>query len=167
MDDEEVDVALKLAQCDIYERKLREQVRRKRVARDYQLVGKFYTENPIIEIGGGKKFAPLRITNTMRETKKSDGPKQELIESLKPLTQYNTAQEYYQLINNLCVEKELKVRVKELHKYRENGLTKVDQLCEFESARFKHQLKLKRWAKAAAASATPGGPSQQAATNAK
>lgn len=78
------------------------------------MVGKFYTENPIIEIGGGKKFAPLRSTNTVREVKKSDGPKQELIQALKPLTQYNTAQEYCQLINNLCTEKELKVRTTEL-----------------------------------------------------
>ena len=31
VDDEEVDVALKLAQCDIYERKLREQVRQRNI----------------------------------------------------------------------------------------------------------------------------------------
>ena len=44
-------MALKLSHCDIYEHRLREQVRRKRVARDYQLVSRFYRENPIVEIG--------------------------------------------------------------------------------------------------------------------
>ncbi len=41
--------------------------------------------------------------------KKGDGPKQELIDSLKPMTQFFTAQEFSQCINNLCVAKELKV----------------------------------------------------------
>ena len=37
VEDEDIDTALNLAQVDIYERRLREQVRRKRVARDYQV----------------------------------------------------------------------------------------------------------------------------------
>jgi hypothetical protein len=37
----------------------------------------------------------------------------------------------------LCVEKELKVRIKELFKYREHGLTKASQLVPFEQLRFR------------------------------
>ena len=126
VEDEDVDVALKLAQCDIYERRLREQVRRKRVARDYQLVSKFYRENPIVQIGGGNKLSPTKISSQVKAVmKKGDGPKAELMESFKTLTQFLTAQELDQLINNICAEKELKVRIKELIKYREHGLTKV------------------------------------------
>ena len=102
-------MALKLSQCDIYERRLREQVRRKRVARDYQLVARFYRENPIVEIGLGAKFSPMKISSQYRALMKGDGPKQAIINAMKSLTQFLTAQEFHNLIGNLCIEKELKV----------------------------------------------------------
>ncbi len=148
VEDEDVDVALKLAQCDIYERRLREQVRRKRVARDYQLVSRFYRENPIVQIGSNNKMiSPVKISNQVRAVKKAEEPKQEITDALKPMTQFHTAQEFQRFVNNLCVEKELKVRVKELVKYRKHGLTKVSELVPFEKQRFKHEAKLKRLAK--------------------
>ena len=103
-------MALKLSQCDIYERRLREQVRRKRVARDYQLVSRFYRENPIVEIGLGSKFSPMKISNQYKAMMKGDGPKQEIMDAMKSLTQFLTAQEFHNLVSNLCVEKELKVQ---------------------------------------------------------
>ncbi len=162
VEDEDLDVALKLSQCDIYQRRLREQVRRKRVARDYQLVSKFYRENPIVQIGFGAKFSPQKISSQVKAVKKGDGPKQELIDALKSVTQFHTAQEFQQLINNLCVEKELKVRIRELQRYRGSGLTKQDELVNFEKQRFKEHTRLKNRAKAAGGSgtATPtAGPS--------
>ena len=97
VEDEELDVALNLAQCDIYERRLREQVRRKRVARDYQLVSKFYRENPIVQIGFGTKVSPQKISNQVKAVKKGDGPKKELMESLRAFNQFLTAQEFHQV----------------------------------------------------------------------
>lgn len=41
-EDTEIETALKLAQVDMYIRRLRERYRRKRVVRDYQLVAKFF-----------------------------------------------------------------------------------------------------------------------------
>ena len=52
-----------------------------------------------------------------------------------------------QFVNTLCVEKELKVRIKELLKYRDNGLTKQSQLVPFEQLRFRREVRLKRLAK--------------------
>jgi len=148
VEDEDVDVALKLAQCDIYERRLREQVRRKRVARDYQLVGKFYRENPIVQIGAaGRVVSPQKHYSQAKAVLKGEGPKQELIDRLRPLTQFFTAQEFSQFVSNVCVEKELKVRIKELIRYREHGLTSVEQLIPFERERFKRDLRNKRLAK--------------------
>ena len=141
------DMALKLSQCDIYERRLREQVRRKRVARDYQLVSKFYRENPIVEIGLGAKFSPLKIRNQVTAKKKGDGKHQELMDAMKSLTQFCTAQEFHLFVNNICVEKELKVRIRELSKYRENGLKKQTELIPFETQRFKRETRLKARAK--------------------
>ena len=42
-DDEDLELALKLAQVDMYTRRLRERARRKRVARDFQLVSQYFT----------------------------------------------------------------------------------------------------------------------------
>ena len=100
-----MDVALKLAQCDIYERRLREQVRRKRVARDYQLVSKFYEKNPIVTIGKGAVISPQKISSQVKAVKRGEGPKAELVEALKGVTQFHTAQEFQQFVDNLCVEK--------------------------------------------------------------
>lgn len=44
-EDSEIETALKLAQVDMYIRRLRERYRRKRVVRDYQLVAKFFSNN--------------------------------------------------------------------------------------------------------------------------
>ncbi len=109
VEDEDVDVALKLAQVDIYERRLREQVRRKRVARDYQLVSRFYRENPIVQIGLGGKLVGGAKLSPVKAARRGEMPKLELMEALRPATQFFTAQEFNQCVNNLCVAKELKV----------------------------------------------------------
>ncbi len=148
VEDEDLDIALKLSQCDIYERRLREQVRRKRVARDYQLVSKFYRDNPIVQVGFGAKFCPQKVSNQVKAVMKGDGPKQEIMEALKTMTQFHTAQEFSHFIDNLCVEKELKVRVRELQRYRQHGLTKQSELIPFEKYRFKEYMRLRNNPKA-------------------
>lgn len=40
--DSEMEISLKLAIIDMYTRRLRERARRKRIVRDYQLVGKYF-----------------------------------------------------------------------------------------------------------------------------
>jgi len=147
VEDEELDLALKLSQCDIYERRLREQVRRKRVARDYQLVAKFYRANPIVEIGFGAKNTPMKIGKQFREMKKADGPKKEIMTAMKSLTQFLTAQEFNNLISNICIEKEMKVRIRELMKYRDHGISKQSDMIPFERQRWK-RLNRKRLQKA-------------------
>jgi len=140
VEDEDIDIAMKLVHVDIYERALREEVRRKRVARDYQLVSQYFAENPLIQFG--VKISPLKMANLLKLKKQgSGGPKQELIEALMPYCQFNTCQEFKSLVDNICLEKELKVRVKELLKYREHGLMKVAHLVSFERERFKREIK--------------------------
>lgn len=130
------------------------------MARDYQLVSKFYEKNPIVQIGFGCKVSPQKISNQVKAVKRGDGPKAELIDALKGVTQFHTAQEFHQFINNVCVEKELKVRIKELLKYRDHGLTKMSDLVPFEKVRFKRELRLKNKKKSKSAGArflpTPG-----------
>jgi len=142
VEDEDIDIAMKLVHTDIYERALREEVRRKRVARDYQLVSQFFAENPLIPFGA--KITPHKMANLLKLKREgAGGPKQELIDTLKPFCQFNTCQEFKSLVDNLCFEKELKVRIKELLKYRENGLMKANHLVSFEKQRFKREAKLR------------------------
>ena len=125
---------------DIYERALREEVRRKRVARDYQLVQQYFTENPLIPFG--VKISPLKMASLVKMKKSgSGGPKQELRDALKPFCQFATCREFSSLVDNVCYEKELKVRIKELIKYRENGLMDSRYLASFERARFRREIK--------------------------
>ena len=56
-----------------------------------------------------KLFIYYFVFFKVKMVKKGEGPKQELIDALKPMTQFQTSQEFNQFINNLCVEKELKV----------------------------------------------------------
>lgn len=140
VEDEDVDLALKLAHVDIYERALREEVRRKRVARDYQLVQQYFTENPLIPFG--VKISPLKMASLVKMKKNgSGGPKQELRDALKPFCQFATCREYSSLVDNLCYEKELKVRIRELVKYREHGLMDSRHLVAFERARFRREIR--------------------------
>jgi len=142
-EDEEVEIAMKLAHTDIYERALREEVRRKRVARDYQLVCQYFKENPLIPFG--VKLTPMKMNQILKMKKHgTEGPKQELIDALKPFCQFNTCEEFKNLVDNLCFEKELKVRIKELLKYRQNGLMKAQHLVAFEKLRFKREAKKNR-----------------------
>jgi hypothetical protein len=126
---------------DIYERALREEVRRKRVARDYQLVQQYFTENPLIPFG--VKISPLKMASLVKMKKNGGGPKQELRDALKPFCQFATCREFNALVDNLCYEKELKVRIRELTKYREHGLMDARYLAAFERARFRREIRLR------------------------
>lgn len=137
-EDDDLDVALKLTHVDMYERALREEVRRKRVARDFQLVSTYFKENPVITFGA--KISPLKMASLLKMKKTAD-PRQEITDRLKPFCQFNTCQEFKSLVDNVCYEKDLKVRIKELIKYRENGLMKPEHLVPFEKLRFKRELK--------------------------
>lgn len=140
IEDDDLDVALKLVHVDMYERLLREEVRRKRVARDYQLVSTYFKENPLIPFG--VKISPIKMASLLKMKKTAD-PRQELTDALKPFCQFNTCQEFQSLVANVCYEKDLKTRIKELIKYREHGIMNPEHCVPFEKLRFKRELRLR------------------------
>ncbi|EDS29131.1 transcriptional adaptor 2 [Culex quinquefasciatus] len=111
-DDEDVDMLLKLAQVDIYTRRLRERARRKRVVRDYQLVANFFR-------GNAKR---ARMSRDQREFR----------ERLRTFSQFYTSMEFERLINSLERERGLRIRLSELNRYRWNGLQRMDECVHFE-----------------------------------
>lgn len=116
VEDDDLDIALKLAHVDMYTNNLRERARRKRVVRDYQLVSAFFS-------------------NTRKEKLFKKKPSKEesyFREKLQVFTQFYTAQEYEQFLSNLEKERELRFRLSELHRYRENGVTRHEECAHLE-----------------------------------
>ncbi|XP_012272124.1 transcriptional adapter 2B isoform X2 [Orussus abietinus] len=115
-EDDDLDIALKLAQVDMYTNNLRERARRKRVVRDYQLVSAF--------------FASSRKDRAVK--KKQTKEEKEFRERMRVFAQFYTAQEYEQFLSNLERERELRLRLSELQRYRENGITRHEECAHFE-----------------------------------
>jgi len=113
-EEDDLDIALKLVQADMYIQRLRERARRKRVCADYQLIAQFF--------------------HSRREKPKykKTASEEELDERLKFLVQFHTAQEHESFLNSLMRQRELQQRLTELLKYRKNGLTRLEELPHFE-----------------------------------
>ncbi|XP_055373814.1 transcriptional adapter 2B isoform X2 [Condylostylus longicornis] len=114
-EDVETDLLLKLAQVDIYTRRLRERARRKRIVRDYQLVANYFRGKSILQ-------TPARMTKDQRDFR----------DRFRVFAQFYTSLEYERLINSIEREKDLRLRLSELSRYRWNGLTKIDECVHFE-----------------------------------
>ncbi|XP_073814224.1 transcriptional adapter 2B isoform X2 [Musca autumnalis] len=113
-DDTESDYLLKLSHVDLYTRRLRERVRRKRLVRDYQLVANFFRNRNYAQHPGLSK------------------EQKEFRDRFRVYAQFYTSDEYDRLLNSLEREKELRIRLSELCRYRYNGLTKIDECRHFE-----------------------------------
>ncbi|XP_061389247.1 transcriptional adapter 2B isoform X1 [Musca vetustissima] len=113
-DDTEADYLLKLSHVDLYTRRLRERVRRKRLVRDYQLVANFFRNRNYAQHPG--------LTKEQKEFR----------DRFRVYAQFYTSDEYERLLNSLEREKELRIRLSELCRYRYNGLTKIDECRHFE-----------------------------------
>lgn len=109
--DEDTDLVLKLAQLDVYTRKLRERTRRKRMVRDYQLIMNFFR---------GK----------VRRRQSKD--QREFRDRYRVFAQFYTSFEFNRHLAAFEREKVLRVRLSELYRYRWNGLTKFDDCIHFE-----------------------------------
>ncbi|XP_015123502.1 transcriptional adapter 2B isoform X1 [Diachasma alloeum] len=115
-EDDDLDIALKLAHVDMYTNNLRERARRKRVVRDYQLVSQFFASS--------RKEKGIKKKQTREE--------KDFRERLRVFAQFYTAQEYEQFLANLERERELRLRLSELYRYRENGITRHEECTHFE-----------------------------------
>ncbi|XP_063235227.1 transcriptional adapter 2B [Bacillus rossius redtenbacheri] len=123
LEDDELDVALKLCQVDMYNRRLRERARRRRVSRDYQLVSQY--------------FSSVR-KDRLTSRKKLSKEERELYDRMRTFTKFHTAPEHDQLLQSLLKERQMKVRLGELAKYRRSGLTRHEECPHFEQLRLQH-----------------------------
>uniref|UniRef100_A0A8D8PXQ3 Transcriptional adapter 2B n=1 Tax=Cacopsylla melanoneura TaxID=428564 RepID=A0A8D8PXQ3_9HEMI len=121
-DDTDVDTTLKLVHVDMYINKLRERARRKRVVKDFQLIPKFFNS----------QLNPAETKTVKRKLNKDDSPENyatSLEHQLRKFSQFHTALEHSQFLDNLVREHRLRRRLAELYRYRMNGI-KTIQDCE-------------------------------------
>lgn len=123
-EDSDVEIALKLAQVDMYVRRLRERCRRKRVIRDYQLVRKFF-QSQRKEVTGPQ----------------SEPAHEQFNETFRPFSQFLTSGEWTRLVESLNKEQAIRHRISELLRYRSMGLTSQEEIVHYEQhVKFLQQL---------------------------
>ncbi|XP_064484820.1 transcriptional adapter 2-beta-like isoform X1 [Ornithodoros turicata] len=127
-EDDEIEVALKLAHVDMYSRRLKERMRKKAVAREYHLVAQFFQHS--------KGRTPSSVKAAKRPTREED---KEFQEKMRPFCQFQPGADHEQMFENLEREKVLKSRIKELMRYRRNGITKLEECGEFDLARHRRE----------------------------
>ncbi|RUS80988.1 hypothetical protein EGW08_011263 [Elysia chlorotica] len=145
-DDDELDTAIKLAQVSKYRLRLQERERRKRLAREYGLTA--------------AGAPPISKTPKTPHPKKKTGKNgRELLERLKPFSQFHSQAEHQMLFDNVKREREIKARIKELVRLRKNGISKLADEEIYEEEKFKRD-KRKENKKKMAMSAIPKRNSQ-------
>ncbi|XP_060771924.1 transcriptional adapter 2-beta [Neoarius graeffei] len=143
-DDEDVELEMKRAHVDMYVRKLRERQRRKDVARDYNLVNAFLgREKKDKGSGGGASagLAPPIVGSTSSGSVKRKITKEEREQraKLRALCQFMAYREFEDFFDNMHKERVLRAKVRELQRYRRNGITRLDESAEYEAARHKRE----------------------------
>lgn len=164
-DDEDVEIEMKRAHVDMYVRKLRERQRRKNIARDYNLVPAFLgrdkkdkeKEKPgLLGVGGmaggaggagagggtaGSGSTTATGTGTVPSTPKRKITKEEKEQRvrLRGLCQFMAHREFEDFFDNMHKERVLKAKVRELQRYRRNGITRLEESAEYEAARHKRE----------------------------
>ncbi|XP_062585214.1 transcriptional adapter 2-beta-like, partial [Saccostrea cucullata] len=125
-DDDELDIAVKLVQVDRYRTRLKERERRKRIAREYNLI---------------QTAASLIKPKSQTPKKRTSKEEKEFQEKMKIFAQFQSSSDHEQFLEKCQEEKELKSRITELWKYRENGITKMDEVDDYEDELYKREKK--------------------------
>ncbi|XP_054281115.1 transcriptional adapter 2B-like isoform X2 [Macrosteles quadrilineatus] len=121
-EDDDLDIALKLTQVDMYTMHLRERERRHRVLRDFQLISKFFRN---------------------KERKRISKDERAFKEKLLPFCKYHTSQEHEQFMEYAMAQRKLSRRLAELLRYRRFGLKQFEELPTFEKERIIRQSSAK------------------------
>uniref|UniRef100_A0A1A8MJV6 Transcriptional adapter n=1 Tax=Nothobranchius pienaari TaxID=704102 RepID=A0A1A8MJV6_9TELE len=181
-DDEDVEIELKRAHVDMYVRKLRERQRRKNIARDYNLVPGFLgrdkkdkeKEKPGgLGVGGasvgaggagvgggvgsvstaGAASGPIPGTPKRKITKEE---KEQRVR-LRALCQFMAHREFEDFFENMHKERALRAKVRELQRYRRNGITRLEESAEYEAARHKREKRKENKSVVASKRGSSGG----------
>ncbi|CAG2158354.1 unnamed protein product [Oppiella nova] len=146
-EDDDLEISLKLAHVSMYQKRLKERFERKGIAREYGLVSHFFkSHNSFKDLNHS---TPQKNANCLNKKNSKQSSSQEsesesplksaFEEKYKPFIRFQSEEESRELFKNMKREKELKAKIKELMRYRKNGLKRRSEVIGFESARNKRQ----------------------------
>lgn len=164
-DDEDVEIEMKRAHVDMYVRKLRERQRRKNIARDYNLVPVFLgrdkkdkekekpgtlgvmgTAGGVGGVGAGSGAVGSGSTTAAASGSVPSATKRKITKEekeqrvrLRGLCQFMAHREFEDFFENIHKERVLRAKVRELQRYRRNGITRLEESAEYEAARHKRE----------------------------
>jgi len=118
--DEDLDTMLKVTQVEMYQAKLRERKRRRQVARDFGLVKEFCADEELSRQG-------------IKKPRKDN--KAELLERLRLSANFQTCDEHTRFIASISRERDLRGRIRELTRYRKNGIRRLRDAEDYEEQR--------------------------------
>lgn len=127
-EDDDLDKALKCAKIQIYNKRIRKRIECKKVVEDHDLVSEFLKEEDKVQ--------------NAKTTRSSTSDASEMKSKMRPLCRFHSSLSHQQLISNIHRHRRLKARIRELMRYRRNGIMKLEDASKFERARNK-QLKSK------------------------
>ncbi|TRY99650.1 hypothetical protein DNTS_018055, partial [Danionella cerebrum] len=176
-DDEDIEIEMKRAHVDMYVRKLRERQRRKTIARDYSLVPAFLGRDKkdkeraggmaaVLGTGGAVAMGsaptiiqagPLVSSATPNQKRKITKEEKEQRIKLRPLCQFMPQREFEEFFDNMHKERMLRAKVRELQRYRRNGITRLDESNEYEAARHKREKRKENKSVAGSKRGSSGG----------
>ncbi|XP_032231364.1 transcriptional adapter 2-beta isoform X2 [Nematostella vectensis] len=118
-DDDDIEKDLKLAQIDMYLRRLQERQHRKNVARQHGLIASKH------------KIIALR-----RRYCKED---RDFRDATRIFSRFKPPKDWEEFLNDHLREREVKTKIKELMRYRKNGITKLAAGQEFDEKRLRRE----------------------------
>lgn len=122
-----------MAQIEIYQERLKDRERRRQAARDYNLVRQFFRD------GGSTALAAAaagKLVGQLKPVKRgSRDSKSELTDRLKSAARFQTTEEHSRFMASMLRERELKSRIKELNRYRKNGVHSTREAELFDAER--------------------------------
>ncbi|XP_064623922.1 transcriptional adapter 2-beta-like [Lineus longissimus] len=125
-EDDDLDTVFKLAQVDIYRQRIKERVRRKKISRTHALIMNVL------------KSTKQNLKGTKRKMSKEE---KDLQEKMRIFAQFQTSAEREQYFETLQKERQTKLRIKELMRFRRNGITKLEDCKEFEEEKYLREKK--------------------------
>lgn len=152
-DDEEMDILFKLSQVDRYRYRLSDREQRKVLAREFGLLSSatIFTSSTS---GGKPKSQQTKKTKSSSSGSSSPKDDKEIVEKLRVFARFLSFKDHKQYCDNLQREKDLRSQIKDLARYRRNGLTKTDEVDAFEDHKNKKERRADRNKKTSNSSST-------------
>ena len=116
----------------MYQERLKDRERRRQAARDFNLVRHFFRDGG----GGGSAAYAAASRFPGGQIKPAKRSKTELADRLKAAARFQpSAEEHNRFVSSMLRERELKARIKELSRYRKNGVHGAREAEQFDAER--------------------------------